>query len=149
MDHNNDTRSHQGRNRDHKTYVSALSTLRYMLKRRLRQLSFRLRCASHATTSQDETCRGFSPDNPNQSVKSHLATNRSLSRRLSERIEYFYQAFETVFQRSSFQDTGLQMQVNTPSQLVMKPLIHMKLDFRHSRHTTQIDETSKCEECSN
>ena len=149
MDHNTDARSHQGRDRDHKTYVSALSIWRYMLKRCLWQLSLHQRCASHVTTSQVGTCRGFSPDNLNQSVKSHLATNQSLSRRLSERIEYFYQTFVTVFQRSGFQDTGLQMQVNTPSQLVMKPLIHMKLDFRHSRHTTHIDETSKCEECSN
>ena len=29
------------------------------LKRWLRQLSLHQRCASHATTSQDETCRGF------------------------------------------------------------------------------------------
>ena len=32
MDHNNDTKSDRGRNWDHKTYVSALSILRYKAK---------------------------------------------------------------------------------------------------------------------
>ena len=119
----------------------SLSILRYMLKRWLRQLSLRQRCASYATTSQVGTCRGFSPDNPNESVKSHSATNWPLSRRLSERIEYFYQQFVIVFQRSSFQETDYRCESLHP--LVMKLLINMKLDFHHSRHTTQIDETSK------
>ena len=64
MDHNNDTRSDQGHDRDNKTYVSALSTIRYMLKRWLRQLSLHQWCASHATTSQDGTCRGFLENTP-------------------------------------------------------------------------------------
>ena len=70
MDHNNDTRRDQGHDQENKTYVSALSTIRYMLKRWLRQLSLHQWCASHATTSQDETCRGFKR-NTNTSVTLH------------------------------------------------------------------------------
>ena len=148
MDHNYDTWSDQGHDWDNKTYVSALSTIRYMLKRWLRQLSLHQWCASHATTSQVGTCRGFYQTTPIRALSSIEPPTDHCQDDISERIEYFYQAFVTTFQRSSFQETGLQVYATTPSQLVMKLLIHMKLDFHHSRHTAQIDKTSKCEESS-
>ena len=47
------------------------------LKRWLRQLSLHQRCASHATTSQDETCRGFKR-NTKTSVTLHQKQSLSI-----------------------------------------------------------------------
>ena len=61
---------------------------------------------------------------------------------------WYLPQFVLVFQRFSFQDTGLQVHITTPNLLVMKLLITMWLDFHHSRHTTHVDTMFKCEECS-
>ena len=74
---NESVTAHTHRDSTQPYYVSAPSIWRYMLKRWLRQLSLHQRCASHATTSQDETCRGFKR-NTKTSVTLHQKQSLSI-----------------------------------------------------------------------